>query len=64
MDWSRRLKPRFKVLYKGVTVGDYQADIFVNNCVIVELKVAKEIQKADEPQLLNELKARESRSVS
>jgi GxxExxY protein len=48
---------KIKVQYKGVIVGDYQADIFVNNCVIVELKVAKEIQTADEPQLLNELKA-------
>ena len=48
---------KIKVMYKGVIVGDYQADILVNNCVIVELKVAKEIQSADEPQLLNELKA-------
>ena len=48
---------KIKVRYKGIIVGDYQADILVNNCVIVELKVAKEIQTGDEPQLLNELKA-------
>src|ERR1019366_1166865 len=51
------IETKIKVLYKGLVVGDYQADILVNNCVIVELKVAKEIQTADEPQLLNELKA-------
>jgi GxxExxY protein len=54
---TAEIESKIKVMYKGVVVGDYQADIFVNNCVIVELKVAKEIQTADEPQLLNELKA-------
>ncbi len=38
-------------------VGHYEADILVNKCVIVEIKIAKEYQKADEAQLLNELKA-------
>jgi GxxExxY protein len=38
-------------------VGDYQADLLVADKVIVELKVAREYQSADEPQLLNELKA-------
>jgi GxxExxY protein len=44
------------VMYKGVEVGFYKADLFVNNSVIVELKTAKEYQSADEAQLLNELK--------
>jgi GxxExxY protein len=51
------LESKIKVYYKGTIVGDYQADVFVQDCVIVELKVAKEYQPADEPQLLNELKA-------
>ncbi|HKB35681.1 MAG TPA: GxxExxY protein [Gemmataceae bacterium] len=51
------LESKIKVHYKDAIVGDYQADIFVQNCVIVELKVAREYQTADEPQLLNELKA-------
>ena len=51
------IESKIKVLYKGIVVGDYQADLFVNETVIVELKVAKEYQPADEPQLLNELKA-------
>ena len=31
-----------KVNYKGVVVGDFRADLFVNDVVIVELKTAKE----------------------
>jgi len=51
------LENKIQVFYKGHEVGFYEADILVNKCVIVELKVAKEYQKADEAQLLNELKA-------
>ena len=46
-----------KVNYKGAVVGDFRADLFVNDVVIVELKTAKEYNPEDEPQLLNELKA-------
>jgi GxxExxY protein len=46
-----------RVTYKGVEVGFYKADLLVNDCVIVELKVAKAYTTEDEPQLLNELKA-------
>jgi GxxExxY protein len=45
------------VWYKDVRVAYYEADLFAENCVIVELKVAKDYQKADEAQLINELKA-------
>ncbi len=45
------------VRYKGVVVGNYQADIYVDEAVIVELKVAKKYNPEDEAQLLNELKA-------
>lgn len=45
------------VHYKGVEVGFYKADVWVNDCVVVELKVAKSYNAEDEPQLLNELKA-------
>ena len=51
------IESKIKVHYKGTVVGDYQADLFVNQCVIVELKVAKEYMPYDEAQLLNELKA-------
>ncbi len=35
------IEHKIKVNYKGVTVGDYQADVLVADVVIVELKVAK-----------------------
>jgi GxxExxY protein len=54
---NAELESKVKVRYKDAIVGDYSADLFVENCVVVELKVAKEYQSEDEPQLLNELKA-------
>ncbi len=46
-----------KVKYRNVIVGEFRADLFVNDVVIVELKTAKNYNAEDEPQLLNELKA-------
>ena len=46
-----------KVNYKGAIVGEFRADVFVNDVVVVELKTAKNYNSDDEPQLLNELKA-------
>ncbi len=46
-----------KVKYKNTLVGEYYADLFVDHKILVELKVAKEYNSRDEPQLLNELKA-------
>ena len=51
------LEKAIAVKYKGVVVGEYFADVLVDDCVIVEVKVATEYQRADEAQLLNELKA-------
>lgn len=48
---------RLLVHYKGKEVGEYYADLLVQGVVVVELKVAKTYQVADEAQLLNELKA-------
>lgn len=45
------------VRYKGHDVGNYEADLFVEHCVLVELKIAKSYCPEDEAQLLNELKA-------
>jgi GxxExxY protein len=57
----RGLKAEFedkiKVRYKDELVGNYQADVWVADCVIVELKVARDYQSEDEAQLLNELTA-------
>ena len=51
------LERRLTVHYKGVLVGEYQADMYVQDAVIVELKAAREYNANDEAQLLNELKA-------
>jgi GxxExxY protein len=50
------LERRLTVRYKGVVVGDYDADLVVSDAVLVELKVAPQYDKRDEAQLLNELK--------
>lgn len=36
------IESKIQVWYKNNVVGEYQADVFVNNNVIVELKVAKD----------------------
>ena len=51
-----KIEHPIKVIYKDTLVGDYFADLFVNNKIIVELKVGKKYNPKDEAQLLNELK--------
>ena len=46
-----------KVLYKEKVVGEYIADLLVEDKVIVELKTVENIDKVHEAQLLNYLKA-------
>ncbi len=46
-----------KVFYNEKEVGDYFADLIVDDCVIVELKAVESIAKIHEAQLLNYLKA-------
>ena len=45
------------VTFEGKLVGEYFADILVDNKVIVELKAVSELSKAHEVQLVNYLKA-------
>jgi GxxExxY protein len=54
---TAELEKRVQVQYKGVIVGDYDADLLVDVCVAVEIKIASQYDKRDEAQLLNELKA-------
>jgi GxxExxY protein len=51
------LEKRITVHYKDVVVGEYDADLFVEDSIIVEIKVAPQYDKRDEAQVLNELKA-------
>jgi len=46
-----------KVFYDGKPVGEYFADLLVDDKIIIELKVASAIDKMHEAQLLNYLKA-------
>ena len=48
---------RINVRYKDIIVGDYDADLIVGDCVLLEIKVAPQYDKRDEAQLLNMLKA-------
>ncbi|NTU63896.1 MAG: GxxExxY protein [Chloroflexi bacterium] len=45
------------VYYEGEEVGEYRADLMVNEAVIVELKAVRELAEEHEAQLLNYLKA-------
>ncbi|MFH1563381.1 MAG: GxxExxY protein [Nitrospirota bacterium] len=53
------LEHGIKVKYKETFVGEYAADLLVDEKVIVELKVSVEYNPKDEAQILNQLKATE-----
>jgi GxxExxY protein len=59
MDLDVAKQAPIKVFYKGQEVGEYFADLIVENSVIIELKSAENLSKANESQLLNYLKATE-----
>ena len=46
-----------KVFFKGQEVGEYYADVLVNECIILELKAVNTLCKEHELQLINYLKA-------
>jgi GxxExxY protein len=46
-----------QVFYEGKLVGDFVADMIVNNTIILELKAVKQLAKAHEVQLVNYLVA-------
>jgi GxxExxY protein len=48
---------KIQVNYDGKVVGDFVADIVVEDKVIIELKSVKQIHPAHEAQLINYLKA-------
>lgn len=48
-----------QVYYKNSLVGEYRADLIVENKVLLELKAQKEIPQAAEAQLINYLKITE-----
>ena len=50
---------QIKVYFKGVQVGDYYADLVVENKIIIELKAAETIAPEHETQLINYLRGTE-----
>lgn len=44
------------VYFRGQLVGDFRADLLVNNEVIIELKAARAIESAHEAELMNYLR--------
>ncbi len=48
---------KIEVFYKGETVGEYYADILIDDDIIIELKAAEGICEEYELQLINYLKA-------
>ena len=50
---------QIKVFYKGSIVGDYYADLMVNQCIILELKAAETVIPEFEWQLINYLRGTE-----
>jgi GxxExxY protein len=48
---------KIPVFYKGKEVGEYYADIIVNELIIIEIKAGEYLHEAHERQLLNYLTA-------
>ena len=47
------------VTFRGKSVGTFEADMLVDNCLLIELKAVRALDKAHEAQLLNYLRATE-----
>jgi GxxExxY protein len=50
-------KIEIPVVFRGHNVGDFEADMMVENCVLLELKSARALDPSHEAQLLNYLRA-------
>jgi GxxExxY protein len=55
--FSAETDQRITVRYENVVVGDFVADLIVNETVLCELKAISSLSKADEVQLVNYLTA-------
>jgi len=54
---SAKQQASVKVYFEGQEVGDYYADIIVENKIILELKTAEQITEVHKAQILNYLRA-------
>lgn len=51
-------KIEIPVWFRGHKVGDFEADLLVENCVLLELKAVRQLDSAHQAQLLNYLRNR------
>jgi len=56
-DLQCKTEVRFAVLYDGIAVGNYKADIIVEDALVLELKATEALCMRDEVQLVNYLTA-------
>lgn len=49
-------QPRYDVIYKGISVGEYVPDLIVDNAVVVDTKVIETITNHEIGQMMNYLK--------
>lgn len=54
-----RSKVAIPVWFRGTRVGRFEADILVENCVLIELKATRTLDSSHRAQLLNYLRATE-----
>ena len=45
------------VIYDGIVVGEYEADLLVNDDILVELKAVRELNNIHRAQCMNDLRA-------
>ncbi len=57
MGVSSRAQSPIQVSYEDKVIGEYFADILVQDCIIVEIKASRNLGPEHEAQLLNYLKA-------
>lgn len=57
MNLEVQQQKNIKVYYEGLQVGEYFADLLINNLVIIELKAAESLCHEHEAQLINYLRA-------
>ena len=54
--FSVRRQVAMAVWFRGINVGEFRADLFVNDIVAIEIKAANSLERAHEAQLLNYLR--------
>ena len=58
-DLTVRSRIDIPVWFRGHQVGDFEADLLVEKCVLLELKAARALDSSHQAQLLNYLRATE-----